>query len=189
MFLSYKKLCVDVHHVEYAIVKSAKTECLCLQAPLTEGGRLKKGFRGMQFFYSLDKEHIFEPLSICEDDDKQIINALYSYTGSELLQDFLKVVPIAWHYASGKRLGRILRTLHDGSLSQSDEQKAQDRHNAFMERLAEYIGKLAHFKNDRYALEAISTRYDHFSLYKSCMRYGAFRHQKISKRSEVSYLN
>ncbi len=179
MFLSYKKLFVDIHGVEYAIVKSAGTECLCLQAPLSAENRLKKSFLGMQYFYALDKEHIFEPLSICEDDKQHVINALYAYTESGFLQDFLKVVPKAWQYATGKRLGRILRTMHEGRLSGTEEQRAKDRHNAFMERLAEYVGRLPHFKNDRYALDALSSRYDHFSLFKAGMRYGALRHQKI----------
>ncbi len=186
MFLSYKKLFVDAHDIEYAIVKSAGTECLCLQAPLSAENRLMKSFSGMQYFYALDREHVFKPLSICSDDDNKVVNALYAYTESGFLQDFLKVVPKIWQYATGKRLGRILRTLHEGSLTKSEEQKAQLRHNAFMERIAEYIAKLPHFKNDRYALDALSSRYDHFSLYKSCMRYGALRHQKIMTSKDGS---
>ena len=69
--------------------------------------------------------------------------------------------------------------MHSVPLSKAQSEKAVNRHESFMENLAEYISALPHFKNDKYALEAISQRFDNFSVFRTVMRYGSLNHGKV----------
>ena len=57
-----------------------------------------------------------------------------------------------------------------------------------MEHLATYVADLPHFKNDRFALDALSSRYDHFRIYTAVLRYGSLKHQKLMLTKDSSLI-
>lgn len=179
MQLSYRKLFSDSNNIEYSVVKTMSTRCLCLQGNRQSLPRIKKAYKSAQFFYKGAPENIFEPISINENAQGNLVNALFSYQDSGFLKDFLSVVPPEWQYAAGKKIGRILKDLHSLPLTQDQMEKANRRHSSYMDRIASYVGELPRLKNDRYAMEAISSRYDYFSIFRPVMRYGSLKYQKI----------
>lgn len=179
MQLSYRKLFLDSNNVEYSVIKTMSTRCLCLQGDRTALARIKKAYKSAQFFYKAAPENIFEPISLNENASGNLVNALFTYQDAGFLKDFLGVVPPEWQYATGKKIGRILKDLHSVPLTKEQVLKAGKRHDSYMEKLASYVSELPHLKNDRVAMEAISTRYDYFSLLRPVMRYGSLKYQKI----------
>lgn len=188
MQIGFRKLFTDKNSIEYSVVKTGSTQCLCLQSDRKKLARVKKAYLSSKCFYPASPENFFEALSVNEVVSQNLVNALFTHVESGFLADFLEVVPKEWHYATGKKLGRVLRNLHTVSLTEKQKAKAQSRHNKFMEHMATYISSLPHFKNDKYAMEAISSRYDHFKIYRPVMRYGGLKHQKIMITKESSLL-
>ena len=179
MFLSYRRLFSDKNGIEFSVVKTQTAQCLCLQSGTKNLNRLKKAYIGSQYFSPVARDNFFEPLSIQEDREQDLVQALFKNVESGQLADFLRVAPPEWHYATGKKLGRILRRLHSVTLESKHLNKARSRHALFMEHLAQYVAELPHFKNDKFAMEALSERYDNFTLFRPVMRYGSLKHQKI----------
>lgn len=179
MQIGFRKLFTDKNSIEYSVVKTGSTQCLCLQSDRKKLARVKKAYLSSKCFYPASPENFFEALSVNEVVSQNLVNALFTHVESGFLADFLAVVPKEWYYATGKKLGRVLRNLHTVSLTEKQKAKAQSRHNKFMEHMATYISSLPHFKNDKYAIDAISSRYDNFKIFRSAMRYGSFKHQQI----------
>lgn len=179
MQIGYRKLFIDKNDIEYSVVKTGTAQCLCLQSDRKKLSRVKKAYLSSKFFYPASPENFFEALSVNEVVSQNLVNALFTHVESGFLSDFLAVVPKEWHYATGKKLGRVLRNLHNVSLTEKQRAKAQSRHDKFMEHMATYITALPHFKNDKYAIDAISSRYDHFKIFRSAMRYGSLKHQRV----------
>ncbi len=179
MKLTYRNLFTDKNKIDYSVVKNGSSQFLCLQGKKTAESRIKKAYMCASFFYPELKEHFPEPISFNSDDENNLCTALFSYSESGFLTDFLSVVPREWQYATGRKLGRILKEMHSVSLTKSQNDKAVSRHERFMENLAEYISALPHFKNDKYALEALSQRFDNFGVFRTVMRYGSLNHGKV----------
>lgn len=179
MQLSYRKLFTDANSVEYSVIKTTGTRCLCLQGDRKVLPRIKKAYKSAQIFYDASPDNIFEPISINENIEGNLVNALFTYKDAGFLKDFLSVVPPEWQYAAGKKIGRILKDLHSVPLTQAQTEKANQRHSSYMEKIASYVAELPHLKNDRIAMDAISTRYDYFSIFRPVMRYGSLKYQKI----------
>ncbi|MGN1281228.1 MAG: hypothetical protein ACI4UM_04935 [Succinivibrio sp.] len=177
MQLSYRHLFTDENRVEFSVLKTENTNCLCIQGDKKLERRIRKAYSSAQFFFPKIKENFFEPVSVNVQSER--VSALFSYRQSGFLSDFLKVVPEHWQYATGKKLGRVLKEMHSTPLTQKQLEQANNRHSSYMSRIASYVADLPHFKNDRYAMEAISTRYDYFSVFRPVMRYGSLKHQKI----------
>ena len=188
MQVSYRKLFTDNNDIEYSVVKTQGTRCLCLQGNTKNQARVKKAFLSSKCFFEQASENIFKPLSINTSAKDGLVTALFENIDGGELSKFLLVVPPAWQYAAGKKLGLLLRQLHSVPLNTKQKEKASKRHEKFMEHLASYIADLPHFKNDKYAMEAISSRYDHFKIYRPVMRYGGLKHQKIMITKESSLL-
>lgn len=179
MKLTYRNLFTDKNKIDYSVVKNGGNQYLCLQGKISLQGRIKKAFLCAELFHPYLKEHFPEPISLNRSDENNLVTALFSYTESGFLTDFLSVVPKEWQYATGKKLGRILKDIHSVPLTEVQNEKAVSRHEGFMENLAEYISVLPHFKNDKYALEALSQRFDNFSVFRKVMRYGSLNHSKV----------
>lgn len=186
MQLSYRHLFTDENQVEFSVLKTENTNCLCLQGDRKVLPRIKKAYKSAQFFFPNVKDNFFEPISINPLSDN--VSALFSYRQSGALSDFLRVVPEHWQYATGKKLGRALKEMHSASLTEKQIERAKTRHSSYLNRIASYVADLPHFKNDRYAMEAISTRYDYFSVFRPVMRYGSLKHQKILITSDSTLL-
>ena len=179
MKLTYRNLFTDKNKIDYSVVKNGGNQYLCLQGKDSVQARIKKAFLCAQCFHPYLKEHFPEPISFNRSDENNLCTALFSYTESGFLTDFLAVVPKEWQYATGRKLGRILKDMHSVPLTKAQSEKAVNRHEGFMENLAEYISVLPHFKNDKYALEALSQRFDNFTLFRAVMRYGSLNHGKV----------
>jgi len=189
MQLSYRKLFTDLHQIDYSVVRNGSTLYLCLQGELSLQKRLHKAFKSAELFYPLIPENTYKPISFANEERNNLSTALFLNVEGGFISDFFKVVPKEWQYACGKKTGRALNLMHSAE-AVSKPQNAKKRHASFMEKLAEYVAYLPHFKNDRYAMDALSSRYDNFSLFKPVMRYGALRHQKlmISRDSQILFL-
>ncbi len=179
MHLTYRNLFTDPNAIEFSVVKSGNTHCLCLQGNASASLRIKKAFAGARFFFPLAQDNFYEPISFNDGASDAVPTALFKYTEAGFLADFLRSVPKEWQYAAGRKLGRVLKQLHSSLLSDKQRLKATARHDSFMEKVAEYITDLPHFKNDKYALEALSMRYDNFKIYRPVMRYGSFKHSHV----------
>lgn len=179
MKLTYRNLFTDKNKIDYSVVKNGGNQYLCLQGKIPASARIKKAFLCAQIFHPYLNENFPEAISFNRSDENNLTTALFSYTESGFLTDFLSVVPKEWQYATGRKLGRILKEMHSVPLNSAQNEKAVNRHEGFMENLAEYISELPHFKNDKYALEALSQRFDNFSVFRTVMRYGSLNHNKV----------
>ena len=191
MQLGYRPLFKDpISQIEYFVLQSTDTSCLCMQSSLNNFQKLKRAYQSSEYFYKFSNGSILKPLSLNRNSSLNISSAVFENFDGGFLADFLKVVPPTWQYSTGKRIGRILCDIHSYTLNEKQTSKAHTRHDSFMEKLAFYISDLPHFKNDNYALNAISTRYDHFSVFKSVMRYGSLKHNNIliSKDTSLAFL-
>lgn len=103
MQLSYRKLFTDANSVEYSVIKTTGTRCLCLQGDRKVLPRIKKAYKSAQIFYEAAPDNIFEPISINENIEGNLVNALFTYKDAGFLKDFLSVVPLEWQYATGKK--------------------------------------------------------------------------------------
>lgn len=103
MQLSYRKLFTDANSVEYSVIKTTGTRCLCLQGDRKVLPRIKKAYKSAQIFYDAAPDNIFEPISINENIEGNLVNALFTYKDAGFLKDFLSVVPPEWQYAAGKK--------------------------------------------------------------------------------------
>ncbi len=188
MKLTFRKLFTDKNKIDYSVVKNGSNQYLCLQGKESLYPRIKKAYLCAKTFYPYLKDSTFEPISLNNGDENKLVSALFSYSESGFLTDFLARVPNEWHYATGKKLGRILKEMHSVVLNDTQKQKAVKRHSSFMENLAEYISALPHFKNDKYALEAVSQRFDNFNIFREVIRYGSFKHSKVMITRDSSLL-
>ena len=188
MQLTYKKLFTDENEVEYCVVKTDSTQCLCLQGKSQLLPRIKKAFLSAKTFYPQASDSFFEPLSVNTTTTDGIVNALFTNVEASFVKTFLQMAPLEWQYATGKKLGRILKDLHSVPLTDTQKKKASERHSKFMEHLATYVADLPHFKNDKFAMDAISMRYDHFKIFRPVMRYGSLKHQKVMIRKDSSLI-
>lgn len=76
MQLSYRKLFTDANSVEYSVIKTTGTRCLCLQGDRKVLPRIKKAYKSAQIFYEAAPDNIFEPISINENIEGNLVNAL-----------------------------------------------------------------------------------------------------------------
>lgn len=188
MQLTYRSLFKDANDIEYSVIKTQGTNCLCLQGDQKCLSRLKKSYLSGQHFFSRAPENTFEALSVNEDRQSKISTALFAYTDCGFLSDYLKVASNEEQYACGKKLGRALNLIHGSLLNERTLKKAQLRHGTYLEHLALYMGEYPHFRNDRYALDAISMRYDKLKLYRGVIRYGSLKHEKILVSRDYSVM-
>ena len=86
MQLSYRKLFTDANSVEYSVIKTTGTRCLCLQGDRKVLPRIKKAYKSAQFFYKATPDNIFEPISINENIEGNLVNALFTYKDAGFLK-------------------------------------------------------------------------------------------------------
>ena len=188
MKVTYRNLFTDVNNIDFAVLKSSDTNCLCLQSSIEKTSRIKKAYLSSQYFQKQIPDNCFKSISLNQDVKGNLVTALFEYQDCGQLTKFLATVPKSWQYATGKKLGLILRQLHSYPLTEKQKTKAVKRHDSYMEHLATYIADLPHFKNDRFALDALSSRYDHFRIYKAVLRYGSLKHQKLMLTKDSSLI-
>lgn len=190
MQLSYRSLFTDANNIEYSVVKTHGANCLCLQGDLKSLKRLKKSYLSSVYFYECAPENTFEALSVNQDVKNSISTALFAYRDCGFLSDYLKVVSKEQQYAAGKKLGRALSMIHSRPLLTKHQKKAALRHGTYLEHLALYMTDYPHFENDNFAIDAISMRYDKLKIYRSVMRYGSLKHDKVlmTRNDEVMLL-
>ena len=177
MELSFRSLFKDASGIEYCVLRNDGADCLCLQGGSELKGRIRSAYRSAALFFENSPDNFLKPLSLNESEGR--VNALFSNVEAGRLERFLKVVSPEWQYTAGRRTGRALRLIQGEPLSEEHLKKAQDRQAAFMEKLADYVGNKPHFIDDAFAMEALSQRYDNFTLFKPVWRYGMLRHDKI----------
>ena len=188
MQVSFRNIFTDLNGIDYSVIKAHGAYCLSMQSSLENLARVKKAYQSSICFKSQIKDNCFLPISLNQDPKQKLVTALFDYQDCGSLESFLNKAPAVLQYAIGKKLGLILRQLHSYPLSSEQKQKAIAHHNKFMEHLASYISALPHFKNDKYALEALSSRYDHFKSYKAVLKYGTLKAQKIMLTKDSSVL-
>ena len=124
MQLTYKKLFTDENEVEYCVVKTDSTQCLCLQGKSQLLPRIKKAFLSAKTFYPQATDSFFEPLSVNTTSTDGIVNALFTNVDASFVKTFLQMAPLEWQYSTGKKLGRILKELHSVHLTDTQKKKA-----------------------------------------------------------------
>ncbi len=188
MQLSYRKLMTLGAGLEYAVVKTAGAESLCLQGILAQQKKIKRAISCAEDLGLNHPEYMPKFLSCSQ--QGPIASALFTHLDAGLMSDFLSSMPKVWHYASGRQAGRALSALQEGALTARQQEKALKRQMQFMERIADYVGNQPHFKGDYLALDAIAARHDHFTMFRPVLRYGMLRHDRllVTREVEVKFL-
>ena len=177
MQLIYRKLMTLGAGLEYAVVKTAGAESLCLQGIVAQQKKVERAVSCACQLGVVDPDAMPQWLSLSQ--QGPIVSALFTHQDAGLLSDFLSRMPKVWHYAAGKNAGRALSALQEGTLSQTLMDKALKRQMQFMERIADYVGNRPHFDGDYLALDAIAARHDHFTMLRPVLRYGMLRHDRL----------
>ncbi len=177
MQLSFRKLFTDARGTDYSVIKNAGADCLCLQGTKENAGRIRTAFKSAACFAPRVPLSFPAPLSFTEADDR--VSALFSNIDAGPLTVFLRVTAREWQYAAGLRTGRALHDMQSPDLSPKELQRAQKRQRGFMERIAFYVRSCPHFKGDAAAMNALSLRYDHFTLFRAVQRYGMLKPGRI----------
>lgn len=168
----------------YLELRSAAGGLLCVQGPASEQGRVRRAFKSAQAMAKADPDSAFIPVSFGVADG--MASAVFEGECGGSLRLFLFHATPALQYAEGRRLGRALRALHETPLTKDQERRADARQAKFMERIAEYVARLPHFKGDQAAMDAISARYDNFSCFRRVLRYGQLRDDRVMVRQDSS---
>jgi hypothetical protein len=184
MLLNYREILTTRSGLGYLELQSASGGLLCVQAPQAEQGRVRRAFKSAQAMAEADVQSSFKPVSFGVAGG--MASAVFEGECGGLLRLFLSHATPALQYAEGRRLGRALRALHSIPLSKEQERRADAWQARFMERVAEYVGKLPHFKGDHPAMDAISNRYDNFGCFRRVLRYGQLRDDRVMVRKDSS---
>ncbi|MGN0909075.1 MAG: phosphotransferase [Succinivibrio sp.] len=184
MRLNYRQIATTASGLEYLELKSAAGSLLCVQAPVAQAGRVRRAFESAQAMASSDRDSAFVPVSCGTSGG--MASAVFEGECGGTLRLFLSHATPALQYAVGRRLGRSLRALHSLGLSKEQERRADAWQGRFMERIAQYVASLPHFKGDQAAMEAISSRYDNFGCFRRVLRYGQLRDDRVLVRRDSS---
>ncbi len=184
MRLSYRELFRTGSGLDYLELKSASGGLLCVQGPSSEQGRVGRAFESAQALAQACPDNSFAPVSFGVAGG--MASAVFEGECGGALRLFLSHATPALQYAEGRRLGRALKALHDVELDDAQARRADARQGKFMERIAEYVARLPHFKGDQAAMDAISSRYDNFGCFRRVLRYGQLRDDRVMVRGDSS---
>lgn len=187
MRLNYRKIFNLRPGLEYSELSFPDGQFLCLQGIPGYKGRIMAACRCARRLSPSLPESMPRFLS-CEEKGP-IVSALFSHLEAGTLSSFLRLMPREFHYTAGRRAGWNLSLLQQ-QIDFAETKKALNRQKKFLERIAEYVANAPHFRNDRYVLDALSLRYDHFKIFRPVVRYGMLRHDRllINREGQIVFL-
>ena len=182
MRITFRTLFKTPSGLEYLYLSKGPNDMLCVQGSQALEGRIRRVYSCGLRLYEAAQDVSLQPVSCVS--TKYGFNAVFEGSLGGPLREFLKHAPAVVQYAQGKRIGRILKAFHSLPLSKLQEEKAHKRQSSFLERLAQYISSMPHFKGDSQAIDVISKRFGNYDCYRMCMRYGQLRHDRIFVRPD-----
>lgn len=174
MQLGYRSVSFDVHGNEYVALQGANDKFLALQGSVKSNkSRITRQFKSTQVFHDLAPQHILEGISLKSDDE--FTTAVFAYENVGEFKSFLSVIDPHLQYANGKKLGRAIALIHQDTLTSKEKDKAEERRDAVLAKLTNYLTKGPRFNHETPILKAIIDRIDGLPDYKLTRRYGGLR--------------
>lgn len=182
MRITFRTLFKTPSGLEYIYLRKDQNDMLSVQGRADCTDRIRRVYNNGLRLYEAASDVSLQPVSCVS--TKEGANAVFEGVLGGPLREFLRHAPGSVQYAQGKKIGRVLKAFHSLPLSKIQQEKAHKRQRAFLERLAQYISSMPHFNGDAQAINAISKRFGKYDCYRTCMRYGQLRHDRIYVRPD-----
>ncbi|MBO8416221.1 MAG: hypothetical protein IAB19_07585 [Proteobacteria bacterium] len=173
--ISISRLAQYAGGIELLSLSSPSFSSILLQGPLSAARRIEKSGAACSFLHPQLPEHVLKPISFKVAPEQKLAQAVFEGQSLSKLQPFLQQGTLLQQYSAGKRLGFMLRKLHElmmpSELTQTPGQWRKQCEAAILS----YFKSPYRFANDAAALTSLQRRLNFMFAQKLVLTAGSIK--------------